>query len=208
MNLERFDEAIEHFEELRQARDSFAPNAYSMAFAYAARGRVADAVTVLREYVEANPDNAEGYFNLAAGLARNSAYDEALEELATANRLVPEYRKRVLRWGILVMQERWEEARAETRTMLQDPNPKAKFEGYLALSAQNLLLRPGGHSENRAAGGGDTVPPPAAWNTSARSGQQVELARSVADAELTLERTEELRRTAPEPAKPTARGVE
>ncbi len=201
MDLERFDEAIEHFEELRQARDSFAPNAYSMAFAYAARGRVADAVTVLREYVEANPDNAEGYFNLAAGLARNSAYDEALEELATANRLVPEYRKRVLRWGILVMQERWDEARAETRTMLQDPNPKAKFEGYLALSAQNLYFGQAATARTALQEAG-TLFPPGSMEHQRALGAQVELARSLADAELTLERTEELRRTAPEPANP------
>ena len=66
--FERFDEAIELFEELRKLGTPF-PNTYlCLAQCYAQRGQYEMGLQVLQEYLANHPDNPRGYSNLGLHL--------------------------------------------------------------------------------------------------------------------------------------------
>ncbi len=62
--FERFDEAIELFEELRELGHPFPPTHLYLAQCYAQRGQYEVGLRVLQEYLANHPDNPRGYSNL------------------------------------------------------------------------------------------------------------------------------------------------
>ncbi len=149
INLERYDEGIEHLEELRRQGHRFAGTFNSLANAYAITGRYEDAVGVLRDYTEANPDNAEGYNNLAVELTRAGHFDEALAALARAQELRPDPRRFGFEAGVHMLAEQFDAAFAAL-DRLGDGGSEPAAHQSLLLGA-DVLLYFGRADEARAA---------------------------------------------------------
>jgi len=87
VNLERFDEAIRHFEHLRSSGMQFPGTYASLANAYGVTGQFDQGLAVLEEYTERNPENAAGFENLAEHLAWAGRLQEASRTLDRAEQL-------------------------------------------------------------------------------------------------------------------------
>lgn len=135
MNLERYDEAIPHLEELQRLGHRFAPSFQQLALAYAVKGDHDAAVDVLRGFIEANPGNGAGYRHLAEALTRAGDYDEALGALDSAYELSPDPEYRSYRWNIYALAERWDDATAITDMLVQGSGREA-FGGHMKRAVQ------------------------------------------------------------------------
>ena len=125
MNLERFDEAIRHFEELRRAGMRFPGTYSSLAQAYGRTGRIDEGLEVLRAYTRQNPDNAAGFGNLAGQLAWAGRYDEARQALDEAEALGrPADDTLPLRWQIAVLEGDFDHAAGLVDDMCCNSKPR------------------------------------------------------------------------------------
>src|SRR5205823_12093536 len=76
-NLERYEDAIPHYEELRRRGMEFPSTYDGLAEAYAAIGQMDKAIDVLQDYVMRHPDIASGYAAEGDFLALAGRFDEA-----------------------------------------------------------------------------------------------------------------------------------
>ena len=124
MALERYDEAIDHLEDLRRRGMRFPGTFSSLATSYGMVGRFDDGMRVLREYVEQNPDNAAGHRNLAGHLLWAGRFDEAAAALDRAEAAGSSaFDVNTMRWQSAALQNDWDEAEnvAEILQELEDP---------------------------------------------------------------------------------------
>jgi tetratricopeptide (TPR) repeat protein len=139
MQLERYDEAIPHYEALRSLGHRFAPSYGQLANAYGIRGDFGKAIEVLEGFVAKNPGNAQGHVNLGEALARAGRYDEAVVALDRAYALTPNPDTLQLKVGVLGLAERWDDARALNEEMLQGTGRSA-FVAHIRASAGALYF--------------------------------------------------------------------
>jgi len=147
MELERYDEALPHLEELQTLGMGFAPSFQQLALAYAVKGEHDDAVEVLRGFVETNPDNGAGYRHLAEALTRAGDYDGALEALDKAYELAPNPEYMGYRWNVYALDEHWDDATAVTDALVAGGGREV-FGGHMKRAIQALYF--GLTSEARA----------------------------------------------------------
>ena len=111
MILERFDEAIDHLEELRRSGMRFPATYSSLATAYGMTGRFDEGLVVLREYAGQNPENAAGHRNVAQHLLWAGRFDEAIDAVERAEtRGLPSFETNALRWQIAALSDDWDVA--------------------------------------------------------------------------------------------------
>ncbi len=141
MALERYDEAIEHLETLRQRGMAF-PGTYStLAKAYVSLGEYERGFVVLDEYVKANPENASGRVSLAQFLMVWGRYDDASEELEWIFQLEPDNTFAEFgRFALAVLEEDWPRAEATAARLKQAEEPFGQWMGGVG-EASNLLYR-------------------------------------------------------------------
>jgi len=140
-NQERFDEAIEHFEELRRAKMQFPGTYASLADAYGMMGRFDEGLDVLQEYVEENPDNAAGFENLAGHLAWAGRFDEAGQTLDQAEALGrPVAETGGLRWQLAVLSEDLDEAEVIIDRLMDSDDVRAQTSALFNSANQALFL--------------------------------------------------------------------
>ncbi len=108
IELQRYPEAIEHLEHLRQRGMTF-PGTYSaLSQAYVATGDYEKSYEVLKEFTEANRTMAAGWHNLAKLLIAWGRYDDAREAVATGEQLDSESGTAASqRWQIAVLEDDW-----------------------------------------------------------------------------------------------------
>ncbi len=142
MNLERFDEAIDHLEQLRSNKMQFPGTYASLANAYGMTGQLEEGLEVVRQYVEENPDTAAGFENLAAQLAWSGRRDEArraLDRAEALGRTLADTGGR--RWQIAVLDGDFDEAERLTERMEESDDPRMR--GSALFTATALALYEG-----------------------------------------------------------------
>jgi tetratricopeptide (TPR) repeat protein len=139
MQLERFDKAIEHNEELRR-RGVSNPTTYgNLADCYAALGDIPRARVVVEEFVQQHPENAAGYSNLAEILIAEGRFPDAQAALDRAESLgLVNNQVRWGRWVIAAMQERWPDAVAASAQLLASADPFQQFVGHMTAGTTHL----------------------------------------------------------------------
>jgi len=142
MELERFDDAITHFEVLRKAGSSFAPTYVNLANAYAATGKVDTGLEVMKEFLEKHPDSAAGHRDLAAYYFFQMGRDaDALQELRVAEVLAPgDLQGKIQQFSVLLVSGDLPAAERVSEEMLSLGDPYWRSEG-LATRATLALYR-------------------------------------------------------------------
>jgi serine/threonine protein kinase/tetratricopeptide (TPR) repeat protein len=139
VQLDRRDDALPHYEELRRRSYHFAPAYGSLARIYAGRGEFDKGVQVLQEYLQRYPDSASGHASLCNLFAFRGRLDEALASCDRADALQPGGSVAAgSRFAVHVLREQWAEAHAlaERRTTLSDPADR--FAALLQMATVHL----------------------------------------------------------------------
>ena len=141
MSLERYDEAIEHLEKLRQRGMTF-PGTYStLAKGYAAIGQYEKGFAVLDEYVKANPENASGRTGLAQFLMAWGRYDDARAELERIRELDPgDTTAAYIELSLAVLEDDWSGAEAHAQRLQASSEPFGRWIGGVG-GAVSLLYQ-------------------------------------------------------------------
>jgi DNA-binding winged helix-turn-helix (wHTH) protein/tetratricopeptide (TPR) repeat protein len=130
VTLERYGEALIHFEELfRQRFPGFAPY-LNASKAYEALGRFADSEAHLVAFRERQPDNAAVHRSFGFNLLAAGKLDEALAVLERSRALDPP--DLAPEWGRFVasvLREDWDTAAAASRTMSDSGDPYWRWSG-------------------------------------------------------------------------------
>ena len=140
LQLERYDEAIREYEELRRRRFEF-PGAYtSLSSAYAATGAFDKAQAVLDQFVQEHPDSALGYRGigdvaLVAGRLDDAtnAYEHTLQ--LTPNAPLPQMGLH----EIDLLRERWPEAIARAQKLAGASDSFSRALGGVALGTDAVF---------------------------------------------------------------------
>jgi len=137
--LERYDEAIEHTEELRRRGMTF-PGSYSiLAGSYSARGEFEKGYQALQDFLSRSPDSATGYSHLGFHLSRWGRLDEALEAFQKSESLGPGILWPELgRWEVSILSEQWSEAEAAGQKMAASNDSFWKWVGFFDLAITRL----------------------------------------------------------------------
>jgi tetratricopeptide (TPR) repeat protein/TolB-like protein/predicted Ser/Thr protein kinase len=137
-NLERFDKAVEHYEELRRRGTSFPTTYGNLAGSYIRLGDAARGREVIEEFLRRHPDSGPGHENLGETLIAEGRLPEALAAYDRAEALgFVDSQLRQGRWMVAVLQERWTEADAAAEQLRATPDPIQKWlAGMLDASAR------------------------------------------------------------------------
>ena len=137
--LERFDEAIDHLEELRRSGMRFPATYSSLATAYGMTGRFDEGLVVLREYAGQNPENAAGHRNVAQHLLWAGRFDEAIDAVERAEtRGLPSFETNTLRWQIAALSDDWDVAGRVVARLSDSDEPRARGTALFAAMTQAL----------------------------------------------------------------------
>jgi tetratricopeptide (TPR) repeat protein len=162
MKLDEIDEAIDHYEELMkvQARKAFPATPLQLADAYGRRGDIERGYGVLREFADANPDNAAAHLNLANYLIWAGRTEEALEEIEVAESLQPgSSQAQLLRLNIDLVDENWSSATNRAQDLVTSASaPSLKFQGIALQAITNLFQGQSGEALALAEQGVDFIP--------------------------------------------------
>jgi eukaryotic-like serine/threonine-protein kinase len=137
--LERFQEAIPLFEELRRRGMTF-PSTYSaLAADYASQGQFEKGQQVLQEYLQRNADNASGYLGLGNLLSVWGKLDDAMAAYAKADALEPgNLNPENGRRGLHVLRDQWDIVDATDHKFRQANDPFFKWLGDMNLAVDQL----------------------------------------------------------------------
>jgi len=109
--LERYQDAIPIYEELRRRGASITVSFMNMAYAYGVLGQFDKSHQVLQEFLSRNPDNARGHRTLGELLRAEGKYDDALVAFAKSESLDPANPDAAwARAQTFILQDRWAEA--------------------------------------------------------------------------------------------------
>ena len=138
--LERLDEAIEHWEWMRERKHPGAMMYYALALAYSLRGDSTTGQEISREYIERFPDRSAGYEMLGQNLSRWGRLDEALEmfqkqEDLSLGHLEP-YENR---FEVFALREAWHDAEAAARKMETSSDQTWKWQSRRRIATIRLF---------------------------------------------------------------------
>jgi len=135
MDLERFDEAIEQYEELKRQGMTFPWTHSGLALAYHCRGDVDKGEQAIRQFGEENPRNAFAQDALGSHLALVGKLDEALAAHDRAEALAPgEPDLQMGRAELFVLRDEWDRAQAAARAAAESSSPFPRAVGSAILS--------------------------------------------------------------------------
>jgi eukaryotic-like serine/threonine-protein kinase len=138
--LERFQESIPMYEDLRR-RGMTATSLYTnLAEDYQVLGEFDKADAVLQDYLQRNPDNAEGFLALGMLRAAQGKLDDALATLDKAEALAPASLGPLNeRRGVYVVREQWADVEAADQKLRRSDDPAWRFAGTFNLAEDRLL---------------------------------------------------------------------
>jgi tetratricopeptide (TPR) repeat protein len=127
--LRRYDESIEHLEELRRRGMTFPGTWSHLAKMYGVVGRPEEGRKILEEYVRDNPTVSAGHRNLAAHLAASGRYEEALATLEVAESIDPGNHE--LGWqqcNLHLLRGDWDAAAEAVAGIRESSDPMRRFQ--------------------------------------------------------------------------------
>ena len=137
--LERYDDAIRLYEDLRQRGFTFPFTFNQLAAAYTSLGQKDRGLQVLQEYLQRNADSPMATLGLGNILAANGKADEALAAYTKGEALDPgNLRFEIGRRNVRVVAEQWAEAEKSDRKLRQSADSFFKFTGNMNLAASAL----------------------------------------------------------------------
>jgi tetratricopeptide (TPR) repeat protein len=139
--LERYEEAVQHLEELRRKGFTGYPLYLNLAKCYLALGRSDRAYETLVAFRQRNPDNAAVHRSLAFQLIAWGKLDEGLNMMDRAAELDPgDLGPAAARFYASLLREQWEPARAAAAKMAASNDPYWRWLGRMS-EAQARLFR-------------------------------------------------------------------
>ncbi|HYN06718.1 MAG TPA: protein kinase [Vicinamibacterales bacterium] len=132
LDLERFPESLEQYEELRR-RGTSNPTTYeNLSAAYIEVGNTKRAREVAEEYVAQHPESAAGFRALGSALVAEGRLDEARAAFEKAEALDPlDFSQKIGRRNVAFLQHRWADAEAVNQELAKAPDP---FQQFIALA--------------------------------------------------------------------------
>ncbi len=138
-SLERYGEAVEHFEILRRRGYGFGGVYYSLVVMYAALGEEEAGLEVAREFGEREPEGWYPHFVEGWHGALWGRVDEALAALEEADaKREGDVETEEARWTAAAIGGRWSVANATARRMAGSENPYSRWRGLVALAVNRL----------------------------------------------------------------------
>jgi tetratricopeptide (TPR) repeat protein/TolB-like protein/aminoglycoside phosphotransferase (APT) family kinase protein len=128
IELERYSEGIQQYEELLR-RGSSSPTAYeNLATAFIETGDTRRAVEVAERYVARHPENATGLRMLGGALMTDGRLEEARATFEKAQALDPlDFVTRLGRRSVAFQQNRWADVEAVTQELAKSGSPVERF---------------------------------------------------------------------------------
>jgi tetratricopeptide (TPR) repeat protein/TolB-like protein/predicted Ser/Thr protein kinase len=136
--LDRHEDAIREYEELRRRGMTFSGSYTGLAVSYASLNQTEKANDVLQDYIKKNPDNGAAYATLGLVLGSAGKFDEAMAAFERSEALAPGNPQAVNgKRGLYVLAEKWADVEAADRKLRQssDPTQAALGNGNLASDA-------------------------------------------------------------------------
>ena len=129
LELERYPEAIQQYEELLR-RGTSSPTAYeNLSIAFIETGNSRRAVEVAERYVARHPENASGLRMLGSALMADGRLDEARAMFEKSQALDPlDFVTRLGRRSVALQQNRWAEVEAVTEELAKSHSPFERFQ--------------------------------------------------------------------------------
>ena len=140
LQLERYDDAIPHFEELRRRSFEFPGTYVILAYAYASLGTFDKGQAVLEQFLQGHPDSSSAYGGFGDVLLAGGKIDEAAAAYERAVQLVPA--APIPRLGlhdVAVLRERWTEAQAIATTLASTNESFARLLGRAVLGTDAVF---------------------------------------------------------------------
>ncbi|NKB86772.1 MAG: protein kinase [Acidobacteria bacterium] len=163
VNVERYRDAIPHFEELRRLGHRFAPSYQQLAHAYSVVGNHDAGVEVLTEFVEANPTNAQGFTALSEAQIRAGDHEAALASAERSHAISGDLVSyEALRWNVFVLTEDWDSARAASQALI-DAGGEPAFVGHMERATELLYFGQVEAARDRVLQARETVANPGQW---------------------------------------------
>jgi tetratricopeptide (TPR) repeat protein len=131
LNLERFPEGIEQYEELVRRGTSNATSYENLAEMLIQSGNVPRARQIADGYVRREPDSAAGLRMVGGALEADGRLDEARDAYAKSAALAPDFGSLLGLGLVAILQERWADAEAVSAQFSRSSSP---FERFLGLN--------------------------------------------------------------------------
>ncbi len=137
--LERWQEAIPHYEYLREQGVEAAVTYISLAACYASTGEFGRAEETLDAYLRRHPDSVAGRLGLAGLLLGAHRLPRALVELGKAEEYEPgNLRIADLRWHASILTEDWVAAELSNGRLTASASPYFRYRGHMAQAVSRL----------------------------------------------------------------------
>jgi tetratricopeptide (TPR) repeat protein/TolB-like protein len=137
--LDRHEDAIREYEELRRRGMTFSGSHLGLAASYCALKQCDKAIDVLQDYIKKNPDNSAIYVGLGQTLAAMGRVDEAMAAYERSDALAPgNPRAANARRGLSVLAENWADAETAGRKQRQSADPTQAAAGNVNLANDAL----------------------------------------------------------------------
>ena len=137
--LERYDDAIREFEELRRRGTTFSGAAYSLARCYTGVGRFAEARQLADDSARENPDNVLATWARGFTLADIGNLDDAEAAFVKAQALNPGNTFAAFgRYVVAILKERWADAESIALKERQSTDPTVRLRGVIQLALDQL----------------------------------------------------------------------
>lgn len=130
--MERFDDAKAHYEELVRRGSDFAGTYANLALCYAALGNVDEGVQLLRDYLEEHPEHGGAWAFLGDFLLQAGRLDESAAALQQAELLAPgtlSIQQSWMRYSIV--RSDWDRAQRHIEVISGNETPHWQFEAHL-----------------------------------------------------------------------------
>ena len=138
--LERYQESIPQYEELRRRGMTFPSTHGNLARAYARTGDFPTGFQVLREFLDRQPESASGHRQLAEYLIAWGRLDEAAAAFDRAEALAPGSPLVSLgRYELAMLSERWTDVDRHVRALRQSSDSFAKWLGGIGGASAALF---------------------------------------------------------------------
>ncbi len=137
-HFERYDDAIDHYEEAIRRKFAFVGAYDNLAICYSCIGQFEKGYEILQGYLAQHPDGAAGYQRLGQHFIRWGKLDQALEAFQTSESILPDPQVQLGRWHVFVLREKWELAESAAKQAVDSNDPRLKWSGSRCLARLHL----------------------------------------------------------------------